>query len=76
MNELMMTGWLPEVGWMRGCRQACRSRVRSEIGRRDLAFAPKRPPPPQTASEAFAPLLCYLNTRKLSVYKHTLRVQR
>ena len=36
MNELMMTGWLPEVGWMRGCRQAYRSRVRSEIGRRDL----------------------------------------
>ena len=31
-----MTGWLPEVGWMRGCRQAYRSRVRSEIGRRDL----------------------------------------
>ena len=25
-----------EVGWMRACRQAYRSRVRSEIGRRDL----------------------------------------
>ena len=36
MNELMMTGWLPEVGRMRGCRQAYRSCVRSEIGRRDL----------------------------------------
>ena len=36
MNELMMTGWLPEVGGMRGCRQAFRSRVRSEIGRPDL----------------------------------------
>ena len=38
MNELMMTGWLPEVGWMRACRQAYRSRVRSEIGRRDLGW--------------------------------------
>ena len=31
-----MTGWLPEVGEMLGCWQACRSRVGSEIGRRDL----------------------------------------
>ena len=31
-----MTGWLSEVGEMRGCRQAYRSCVRSEIGRRDL----------------------------------------
>ena len=36
MNELMMTGWLLEVGEMRGCRQAFRSRVGSEIGRPDL----------------------------------------
>ena len=36
VNELMMTGWLPEVGGMRGCRQAYRSCVRSLIGRRDL----------------------------------------
>ena len=37
MNELMMTtGWLPEVEWMRACRQAFLSRVRSEIDRRDL----------------------------------------
>ena len=36
VNELMMTGWLYEVGEMLGCRQAYRSRVRSEIGRRDL----------------------------------------
>ena len=37
MNELMMTGWLPaRSGKMRGCRQAYRSCVRSEIGRRDL----------------------------------------
>ena len=31
-----MTDWRPEVGEMRACRQACRSRVRSEIGGRDL----------------------------------------
>ena len=31
-----MTGWLPEVGEMRVCRQTYRSCVRSEIGRRDL----------------------------------------
>jgi hypothetical protein len=31
-----MTGWLPEVGEMLGCWQACRSRIGSEIGRRDL----------------------------------------
>ena len=38
VNELMMTGWLPEVGGGWGCRQAFRSRVtvRSEIGRPDL----------------------------------------
>ena len=36
MNELMMTGWLYEVGEMRECRQAYRSCVRSEIRRRDL----------------------------------------
>ena len=31
-----MTGWLPEVGRMRVCRQAFRSRVGSEIGLPDL----------------------------------------
>ena len=36
VNELMMTGWLPEVGDGRACRQAYRSYVRSEIGRREL----------------------------------------
>ena len=36
VNELMKTGWLPEVGEMRGCRQAYRSRVRSEFGISDL----------------------------------------
>ena len=35
-GELMMTGWLPEVGYVRACWQACRSCVRSEFGRRDL----------------------------------------
>ena len=30
---MMMTGWLPEVGDVRACRQAYRSGVRSGIGR-------------------------------------------
>ena len=36
VNKLMMTGWLPEVGRMWGCRQAYRSCVRSEVGISDL----------------------------------------
>ena len=34
----MMTGWLPEVGGMRAYRQAYRSCIRSEFGRRDLGW--------------------------------------
>ena len=36
VNELMMTGWLPEVGSVRAYRKAYRSCVRSEFDSRDL----------------------------------------
>ena len=36
VNELMMTGWLPEVGSVRAYRKAYRSCVRSEFDSHDL----------------------------------------